>query len=81
MCRVLPVNEDGGSGSIGLALRPRRRSTRSGFNGECEDDEPCSRGLAVTAADGVDVDEAVAALPLRGLDLRRAVAAVARSSG
>jgi hypothetical protein len=56
---VLPVNDDGGLASDGIALH-RDGLDALGFDGTCADAEPCSRGLAVTSADGVDLDAAVA---------------------
>ena len=44
---VLPVNDDGGLGSSGVALH-RDALDALGFDGVCEDNEPCSRGFAVT---------------------------------
>ena len=64
---VLPVNDDGGLGSSGVALH-RDALDALGFDGACEDSEPCSRGFAVTAADGVDVDEASRPYLGRGLN-------------
>jgi ABC-type lipoprotein release transport system permease subunit len=55
---VLPVNDDGGLGSEGLALHPETAEAL-GFDGTCSDEEPCSRGFAVTVADGHDVQATV----------------------
>ena len=55
---MLPVNDDGGLGSEGLALH-RETAEALGFDGTCSDEEPCSRGFAVTVADGHDVQAAV----------------------
>lgn len=54
---VMPVNDDGGLSSTGLGLR-LDTAEQLGFSGVCEDSEPCSRGLAITAAPGVDPREA-----------------------
>ncbi len=55
----LPVNEDGGSGSVGLALR-REAAEAIGFSGRCESDDECSRYLAVHGRRRDDVADAVA---------------------
>jgi hypothetical protein len=56
---VLPVPDDGGSSSSGFALRGEAADA-IGFTWTCDGDVACSRHLAVSAAPGVDIADAVA---------------------
>lgn len=57
---ALPVNEDGGSSTVGLAMS-RSAADSIGFSGSCDDDVACSRFYALTAAPGVDLRTAARA--------------------
>ena len=56
---ALPVTEDGGSGSVGLAMR-REAAEAIGFSGRCESDDECSRYLGFRVAARTSVAAAVA---------------------
>ena len=56
---ALPVTEDGGSGSVGLAMR-REAAEAIGFSGRCESDDECSRYLGFRVAASTSVADAVA---------------------
>jgi hypothetical protein len=80
---ALPVNEDGGSSTAGLAMT-RATADSIGFNGSCDGDVACSRHYALAAAPGEDIlaaahaytgdDQAAVALPSPPGDVARLTA-------
>ena len=55
---ALPVTEDGGSSSVGLAM-DREAADALGFSGDCPADAECSRYLGITTVPGTSVTDAV----------------------
>lgn len=55
---ALPVTEDGGSSSVGLAM-DRDAADTLGFSGDCPADAECSRYLGLTTVPGTRVTDAV----------------------